>query len=923
MTALGSRSGRRVLAECWLYWLAVSSVEAKPPASKTVTARVAGSPQLTPMLRHYLEIKAQHPGAIVLYRMGDFFELFFEDAEIAAPVLQVQLTARQKGTPSEAPMCGVPHHAIESYIGKLVVAGFRVAVCDQVEDPAEAKGLVKREVTRVITPGTVTELSLLDSSEPNLLLALLAEGDELAGALLDISTGSFFVERWTTVDEVIDDLTKIAPREVLYLPDQLDEPLKSWLRVNIACATELEPDLLDTPSQATDRLQRQLGVGSLRGFGLEKKELVVKAAAAALVYAEEAARASLDHVRSIEVRRRDQFVTLDEETLRNLEVFRNQREGTRQATLLWAIDRTVSPGGGRHLKDWLARPLLDAAAIEARLDAVDELVRKASARQRVLEHLKRIGDVERLLARAVLGNMTPVEAAGLRAALEEAPLALAPIESVESPALVDIARVDALPDLCSKLSQNLVAEPPSHFRSGGVIAPGVDTELDRARSLANDGKEHLLALQAREREKTGIGSLKVRYNRVFGYFIEVTKAQQERVPEHYIRKQTLTNAERYFTEELKALEEQVLGAEDLQLSLEEEIFDRLRLAIAAEAVRLRALALALSRLDVFAGLAEVAARHDYCRPKLTGIGGPLNIEDGRHPVVERTVSASSVSDVFVANDLDLDGQQEQIVVLTGPNMGGKSTYLRQVALTALLAQCGGFVPARSAHLPLFDRIFTRVGASDNLARGESTFMVEMIETSNILRYATSDSLIVLDEVGRGTATFDGLSLAWAIVEHLHETVRAKTLFATHYHELTELATILPRVKNLTMAVKEWQERIVFLHRVVAGSADKSYGIQVARLAGLPASVTDRADEVLANLEAGELDASGRPRLSHGEGAPPVDQSQMALFGSGKAMSNRPTNEEVVSGVLKELDIDELTPLAALNLLQTLKLRLIK
>jgi DNA mismatch repair protein MutS len=862
---------------------------------------------LTPMLRHYLEVKAEHPDAILLYRMGDFYETFFEDAEVAAPIFEIQLTARQRGTPSEAPMCGVPYHAVGAYVGKLLKAGHKVALCDQVEDPAQAKGLVRREVTRVITPGTVTDLELLDGREPNYLAAVLWRDDQGAGAFLDISTGRFLARRWPGIEPALEDLARLAPREAV-TAGELPAELERSIELRVSSRSALEPAMVLPQDAAVARLRRQFGVASLRAFGLDDDELAVQAAATALGYAADAARSELEHVKSIELRAGDEALVLDETTLRNLELFRTLREGRRRGSLAWAVDATVTPPGARRLAEWIGAPLRRQREIERRLDAVEELVGPAARRQQLRDQLAGIGDLERTTSRAVVGSLTPPEGAALRAALERVPAISALLEDARAPLLREIAGSDPLADLARTLQEQLVAEPPASLKDGGVIAEGVDDELDRVRSLARDGKRHVLALEAREREATGIGSLKVRYNRVFGYYVEVTRSNQKLVPERYVRKQTLANAERYFTEELKTLEEQILGAEESQVRLEQEIWDRTRRAIAAAADRLRALAAALAALDVLAGWAELAARHDYRRPEIAPAGAPLAIAAGRHPVVERALRAP-----FVPNDLSLD-EDSRIVLLTGPNMGGKSTYLRQSALLVILAQAGCFVPAERATVPLFDRVFTRVGASDDLARGESTFMVEMLETANILRHATSDSLVVLDEVGRGTATFDGLSLAWAIVERLHAHNRCRTLFATHYHELTELAEILPGVRNRTMAVKEWQDRIVFLHRVVAGSADKSYGIQVARLAGLPPEVTTRAAEILANLEAQEYDVVGRPRLARGTHAPPSTSAadQLRLFARA---------EDVVAQVLRELDTDQLTPLAALNLLQTLRSRL--
>jgi DNA mismatch repair protein MutS len=876
---------------------------------------------LTPMLRHYLDTKARYPDAILLYRMGDFFELFFEDAIAAAPILEVTLTARHKGGENETPMCGVPHHAIDSYIGKLLAAGRKVAICDQVEDPAQAQGLVKREVTRVVTPGTVSEPSLLEGKEENLLAAVLwpsstatggKDGGDLrngAGAFLEVSTGRFFVRRWASPEEAREDLRLLRPKEVLYEADHLPTEIVAWIEREALCATPVEGDRFYDPRKAEDLLERQLGSASLRGFGLEAGEPAVRAAAAALAYAQETQFSDLSHIRGLSVQTRGDAVVLDATTLANLEIFRSLREGTRKGTLLSVLDRTVTAPGGRTLREWLRRPLRDPAHIARRLDAVAELVADGPGRGELRERLKQVSDPERLLTRAVLGTLTPREAAALRDSLGQVPAILDRLAQYQCETLEQLAATDPLPELHGELCRVLEEAPAAHLKDGGVIAAGVDADLDRFRSLARDSKKHILSLEKRERERTGISSLKIRYNKVFGYYVEVTKANAHLVPEEYIRKQTLVNAERYVTPEIKELEEQVLSAEEKQLALEEQYYQRLVAELAAAGAALTTLARALGELDALAAFAEVAVKARYVRPTVTAAGEPIHIREGRHPVVEATGS-----EPFVPNDVELDGDTAQIVLLTGPNMGGKSTYLRQVALIVLMAQAGSFVPAASAQLGAVDRIFTRVGASDDLARGESTFMMEMIETANILHHATAHSLVILDEVGRGTATFDGLSLAWAIVEYLHEHRRPKTLFATHYHELTELASMLPRLVNRTMTVKEWGDRIIFLRRVKAGTADKSYGIQVARLAGLPDSVLERAGEVLHNLEAQEYDLTGKPRRGRGESAPPPPPKdpQLGLF---------TPPEQTVAETLRTVDLEAMTPIGALNLLATLKERL--
>jgi len=863
--------------------------------------------QLTPMLRHYLEIKAEHPEAILLYRMGDFYEMFFEDAQRAAPILEVVLTARQRGTESEAPMCGVPHHALGVYVAKLLRAGLKVAICDQVEDPAKAKGLVKREVTRVITPGTVSDPGLLAGAEANYLASIFWDGEAGAGAFLDVSTGSFFVRRWRRPEEALDDLALIRPREVLSAAAGIPQALVRWLESATASTTTIPAEEWPDPRQATELIQDLMGTSTLKGFGLDTDEPAVRAAAAALEYARETQRNELSHIRELKVGESTGHLALDAVTMANLEVFQSLRDGRKKGSLLWVVDRTVTAPGGRMLRGWLQQPLRDPAAIEARQQAVGELLGAASKRARLRDLLSEFGDPERVMARAVLGTSTPREVAALRDGLLQVPVILAEIEDLEAPLGRQIAAVDPVADLASELERVLAAEPANSVKQGGVIREGVDPELDTQRSLAGDSRQHVLELEKRERERTGITSLKIRFNKVFGYYVEVTKANQDLVPDDYIRKQTLVNSERYITPELKELEEQILAAEEQQIRLEECHFRRLEGRIADAAPRLAKLARAVAQLDVLTGFAEVAGRYRYIQPRVTPAGEALSIREGRHPVVERMTD-----EPFVPNDIELDADEAQIVILTGPNMGGKSTYLRQTALLVLMAQIGSFVPAESATLGVVDRIFTRVGASDDLSRGESTFMVEMIETARILHQCTAESLVILDEVGRGTATFDGLSLAWAIVEHLHEHNRPKTLFATHYHELTELSALLPRVVNRTMAVKEWEDRIIFVRRVMPGSSDKSYGLHVARLAGIPAQVIDRASQILANMEAQEYDLSGKPRLARGASLVGNEPDQLTLFAP---------SEEIVASILREVDPERLSPLAALNLLHALKSRL--
>ncbi len=862
--------------------------------------------ELTPMLRHYMELKALHPDALLFYRMGDFFELFFDDARRAAELLELTLTARQKGTDNEAPMCGVPHHALEGYLGRLLRLGLKVAICDQVEDPAKARGLVRREITRILTPGTLAEAGLLEGKEDNFLAALVFAGGAGAGAFLDVSTGAFYVRRFADADEAVAELELACPRELLADREGSPPAIVAWAEREGVLLTPVGGRRL-SPRSAADKIARRLGVATLRGFGLEEGEPATLAAAAALAYAQENQLSDLEHVRNLELRTESDRMVVDATTLANLEVLRPQREGARSSTLIALVDRTATAPGGRLLRDWLRRPLVDPAAIAERQDAVAALLTERNRLALVREQLAAVPDLERLAGRASLGTLAPREAAALRDGLAAADRLLDAIDGLGSRLLAEAVATERVGDLARRLAAELAPEPTAKVEEGGVIAEGVDPDLDEARSLARDSKKHILALEARERARTAIGSLKIRYNRVFGYSIEVSRANSGKVPADYVRRQTLVNAERYVTPELQELEERILRAEERQREIERNLYEKLRSAAGAAAERLARLGRAVARVDVVSGWAELALATGWVRPEVLPPGSGLRIVEGRHPVVERALGRD-----FVPNDCELSPDGEQIVLLTGPNMGGKSTYLRQVALIVLLAQAGCWVPARSASLGAIDRVFSRVGASDDLARGESTFMVEMIETANILRFATERSLVILDEVGRGTATFDGLSLAWAIVEHLHERRRALTLFATHYHELTELAELLPRVVNRTMAVKEWEDRIVFLRRVHPGCADKSYGIHVARLAGLPEEVVARAEQVLARLEAQEYDPSGRPRLAEGARYERERAPQMALF---------TPPEQVVAKLLLETEVDRLTPLAALNLLATLKERL--
>ena len=859
---------------------------------------------MTPMLRQYLELKEQAGTALLLYRMGDFYELFFEDAERAAPVLGIALTKRRHNEAVDAPMCGVPHHAFDSYLGKLLAAGFRVAVAEQVEDPATAKGLVKREIVRTHTPGTVSATDLLDGSERCYLAAFGADDESSSLAWLEISTGTFEGMRCPDSRVLSEQLARLRPREIL-VAEGWDGWHSSWPSgLPVPTATPLPAEDF-SPSAGEQRLRRVLGVGSLRGFGLESGERLVGMAGALLAYAERTQGSSLNHLQRFVRRSVGDALVIDQASLRNLEV-EQSLDGARSTSLAAVLDHTQTRMGSRMLRDWLLRPSVDLEVIGERHRAVAELSDDSALLHDIRSSIEHLPDLERIAARVGMSLATPRELQTLRSGIDRLPLVAETVRRATSPLLRELSEaVDPLEDLAGLLHQRLAAVPAA-VPGTGVIAGGWDPELDEQRQLARGGKELLAGIESREREETGISSLKVRYNKVFGYFIEVSKANLQRVPDHYERRQTLANAERFVTPELKELESRILSAEDRAAARERDLYDELVVELARHAQRIARTASAVAVLDVLTGFADRARRWNYCRPSMNVSPG-IRITEGRHPVLEQIQRDPP----FIANDCELDPRSSQIVILTGPNMGGKSTYLRQVALITLMAHAGSFVPAADASIGLADRIFTRVGASDMLARGESTFMVEMTEAANILNHATTGSLVILDEVGRGTATFDGLSLAWAIVEHLHDQPdrAAMVLFATHYHELTDLARQLPRLVNRSMAVKEWRGDIVFLHRVVEGPTDRSYGIHVAQLAGVPTEVCRRAEEILANLERHEIKVIGDPVMM-GPGDRRAERiRQMDLF--------RPAAEQVVER-LRDLDVDRLTPLDALNLLVDLR-----
>ena len=839
------------------------------------------------MLRQYQELKRQHPGALLFFRLGDFYELFFEDAITGARELEITLTARHKERGQPIPMCGIPHHALANYVARLIRKGFRVAICEQTEDPSKAKKLVRREVVRVITPGTAIDPHLVEAKETVYLAAVCGAGDTYGAAFLDLSTGDFRTTEVTGTDawaRVRSDIESYAPRELLFprslsplvkeayaggaahttpLPLELDSderdedaPVARIMPAEHAATrsgelplTPLE-DWLWEPTSCASLLLEQFGARTLEGYGLGGKIAAVSAAGACLRYARETQRAAAAHVTDIGFFETHDHLVIDTVTCRNLELVESQGGGGRGASLLAVLDATVTGMGARLLRSWMLRPSVRRGEIEARLAAVEDLHRSQMRRDRTRTLLKDVSDLERLTGRINMGTATPRDLVALRRSLNQVPAVRTALSDAGASLLqVVVENADELSDVRELIGRALSDDPPVNFSEGGVVREGFDAELDELRSISRDAKQTIAAIESRERARSGINSLRVRFNNVFGYFIEVSKSVAARVPADYERRQTLANAERYTTPELKEWEQKVLGAEGRILEIETRIFGEVRAQVAQQTRRLQTTARALSILDVLASLAEIAVRRRYQKPLLHD-GDELEIKAGRHPVIEAIGDAS-----FVPNDLFMNGSNERLLIITGPNMGGKSTLLRQTALICLLAQMGSFVPAERARLPVLDRIWTRVGASDDLARGRSTFMVEMTETAAILHNATPRSLVILDEIGRGTATFDGLSIAWAVAEHLHDSPEhcAKTLFATHYHELTELAERLPGAQNYQIRVAEREGEVIFLYKIERGRASKSYGIEVARLAGLPPAVLVRAREVLSKLERYELD----------------------------------------------------------------------
>ncbi len=866
------------------------------------------SPRNTPMIEQYLSIKAEYPDAILFYRMGDFYEMFFDDAEVASRILEITLTSRNKNQDKPIPMCGVPYRAVQGYIARLIENGMKVAICDQVEDPSQARGLVRREVVRVITPGMIIENEFLDARVNNYVLAVARSADRYGLACLDISTGTFRLTESASRDAITEEALRIAPQELL-LPESLrNDPDLSALLSALAgrSATFLE-DPHFVYDDCRSRLTEQFHTLSLEGFGCEGLQAGVGAAGAVLHYVRETQKQKIEHLSGLETYTLADYLTVDDLSCRNLELVANIRTGKRQGSLLGVIDRTVTSMGGRLLRRWLRYPLLNVSAIRERLDAVAEATENLPTARNLRESLRSVYDLERLGSRIIMGHANARDLTALKRSLQTLPEIMTRAARFQNSLYRWEEIIDPLSELAERIDRAIREDAPPTINEGGIIRTGYNEELDELIRLSRDGKGWLAQLEAREKEATGIPSLKVRFNKVFGYYLEVPRAHAKKVPPHYVRKQTLVNAERYITDELKEFESRVLNAEEKRAALEYRLFTEIRESVREENLRIQGAARFIARLDCLLDLAHVAVENDYVKPEIN-TDGILMIEDGRHPVVEQMISGER----FVPNTIRLDNRENQILIITGPNMAGKSTVLRQVALLTILAQMGGFVPARAASVSVTDRIFTRVGALDNLSQGQSTFMVEMQETANILNNASPDSLVILDEIGRGTSTYDGLSIAWAVAEYLHDLKGkgVRTLFATHYHELTELAESRSRVRNFNIAVREAGEEIIFLRKLVAGGTNRSYGIQVARLAGIPRDVIARANTILSEVE---------QKAHHPQTPDQVAENDSPVYGEASVqLSLFQKAEQELLQTLRRLDISRMTPIDAINCLNELQ-----
>ncbi len=868
----------------------------------------------TPLMEQYLRIKADYKDVLLLYRMGDFYETFYEDAKLLSKTLGIALTKRAHGKAADVPLAGFPYHALDNYLPKLLNAGLRVAICEQVEDPKTAKGVVKREVVEIASPGVTLSEKLLDSRSNNYLVAIHLD-DEVCGlAVADVSTGSFQVAEFPCKN-LLEQLIRYQPREILVAADQF-ETLQQILKNHLNALLTKRDNWLFDRSYMYELLLQHFNTHSLKGFGVEDMEAGIIAAGVVIHYLQENYKTRLEHFIHLQRINLSKFMVLDESTRRNLEISESIAGGGVRNTLLHFIDFTVTPMGARLFKQWIQQPLLEKEEILHRLDIVSELYADENLQNALLQELKQIFDTERLLGKIVTNRANARDVLNLSQSLKQIEPIKQHIAQCGAPTLQShFAQFTLLPELTNTIERAIVENPPLTLQEGGIIRPGYNAELDELRAISEQGKDWLIAYQQKERERTGIPTLKVNYNKVFGYYIEVTNVHKDKIPPEYVRKQTLVNAERYITQELKEWEDKILGAEEKINELEYKLFQEIREEIGRFVQPIQLNSQLIAELDCFLSFAKAAHENNYVRPEIDD-SKVLEIREGRHPVVEKTLPPG---EDFIANDAYLDPDVEQIWIITGPNMAGKSTFLRQVGLIVLMAQIGSFVPAQKARIGIVDRIFTRVGASDNLASGESTFLVEMNETANILNNATPRSLILLDEIGRGTSTFDGLSIAWAVAEYIYREprLRCKTLFATHYHELTELALLYPRIKNYNVAVEEWKDQVIFLRKIVPGGSDNSYGIYVAQMAGLPAPLIARAKEILTNLEANELSPTTRkPRLALRRSGRTYDANQLSLFDEPKTVESESSKK--VKKELEKVDINNLTPLQALQKLDELK-----
>jgi DNA mismatch repair protein MutS len=863
----------------------------------------------TPLMKQYMQVKAKYPDTVLLFRMGDFYETFDEDAKLTSKVLGITLTRRGNGSSGETPLAGFPHHALDSYLPRLLKAGLRVAVCEQLEDPKFAKGIVKRDVVEVVSPGVSFSDKILEQKQNNYLASIalpspLATGDDIIGlAFTDVSTGEFNVSEFP-LKHLPEQIASLAPTEILVQKRDL-ESLQQILKGRYNGIFSKLDDWVFNFDYAYELLINHFKTQTLKGFGIEDLRFGIIAAGATMNYLQETQKANLLHLKKITPYNAGEYILLDQSTKRNLEITKSI-EGREDGTLFWVLDRTKTPMGGRLLKKWINQPLRRLEPIQSRLEAVKELVETKDVRKKIVETLSNIGDLERLISKICTNRANPREVVALKTMLTQISHLKAQIQGAKSPTLLKLH--DGLKELdavAQQISSALSDDPPLSLSDGGIFKKGYNNELDELRGLALNGKTWIANMQKTERERTGISSLKVNFNNVFGYYIEITHTHKDKIPENYIRKQTMVNAERYITPELKEYEDKILHAEEKILSLETQLFTELRMMIAEHAEAIQSNARLIAMLDCFTSLAEIAVEYNYACPQIDD-GTTIEISEGRHPVIERLLPPG---EQYTANDVKLDTETNQVLIITGPNMSGKSSYLRQAGLIVLLAQIGSFVPAKKAHIGIVDRIYTRVGASDNIASGESTFLVEMHEAANIVNTATPKSLVLLDEVGRGTSTFDGISIAWALTEYIHDRIGAKTLFATHYHELNELAEIFPRIRNLKVEVREYGDKVIFLHKVTPGFADHSYGIQVAQMAGLPEEVTERAKKILKNLEGSELTVHGEKKSGGVKGRIGAGEMQMTLF----EMKDDKLREE-----LKKIDVEKMTPLEALQKLAEMK-----